>query len=236
MRGHWAAAAKAYSRLAKNDTLSNEHRGFALFRLSYSLNEFALSLRVAAIQKRSSEDATASEYFDQCWEWLLKSVDFCKSSVEIVGFPAQYNVACCYSTLAQLAVERRLNAKMALKLSSNEAADEVWSQDIGPFWRDAVESDRSTREKYFKMPFDPSEVDSWAKKALVSIKAPPTPGTMEGRFQPDQDFFRRFARRDADLLFLRADSVYSIHFNSWLDGGEAKDWLLLTSKMLREDV
>lgn len=49
-REHWAAAARSYCRLASSLTLSEHHRGFALYRLAYTTHEIAKKLRVTALK------------------------------------------------------------------------------------------------------------------------------------------------------------------------------------------
>ena len=242
-REHWAAAARSYCRLASSLTLSEHHRGFALYRLAYTTHEIAKKLRVTALKKRAVSAPDADHFFTKCRDWLDRSTHlFQEAASRNVGFPAHYSLACCYSTVAQVVVETRLNEKYADALSKAPAAvgdvkfdQSVWKSDIGPNWQDAVVGDRTVREKYFSVPFNPGDAVQPAEKAMRALKRTSSPPSSE-RLQPDTDFFRRYAQNDADLLFLNADKHVQIEFGKWLSerGNEDSEQLEI-SKILDAD-
>jgi hypothetical protein len=240
-RGHWAAAAVSYHRLAANLTLSHQHCAFAQYREAYALNEFGLDLRAAGIEQCAKGRNDVDAYFGTCRDWLRRSAQLFESSMPVVGFPAQYCAACCYSILAQLVVESRLNSRLAAKLADEvtlrdrgDVGVSTWTKEIGPKWRAVLAGAKSTREKFFQKErqFDQFDADKYADQAFDLLERVHVDISEDGP-QPERDFFRRFARNDVDLLFLHTDSKYRKRFEKWLGSG-SENWLLETSRKLTD--
>jgi hypothetical protein len=198
-------AAKIYTDLVATLSSPGSSRDlleFCKYRLGHCWIELAYVVRDEALRDDSQrkDGLTSGNLYEIALQALDAALDplreISDNRRDLTSLVAHYNIACCCSLKAQYMVEAKLDSKDRDLLREGDTLKH-WNT-IGETWG----------MKYGK----DTVVDGWAKDALKELE---NIHSVEDDSQGDLDWIVEMAKRDADLIFLRADINCEEKFNQW---------------------
>lgn len=188
---HWSWCIKCYEKLIDHAVRlgSVELENFALYRLGYAWNEFGLLMREHAMEAiELGKKSLWNRDYANAMDCIQRGIVCTRKMTDEHRIARAYNLACAYSQLAQLTVEKdlKLSGPWAIELSQAQravrtlgnrtAVSTVWKT-IGSEWR-AANSDGVMRSVYFDDSIGTSGINTFVEKAMdelkqTIVKAPP---------------------------------------------------------------